>query len=83
MFFIIAETNFGTDPDSQYCAQVRDAFGLTMPVLYDPTGSALTQFVSGGKNDWSFVLDAAGVTQLKQKYAGSAAWTKVDQVLGQ
>jgi len=39
MVFIIYQDQSGGLPTADYCAQVRDQIGLTMPVLYDGDGS--------------------------------------------
>jgi hypothetical protein len=36
-YFVVAETgNYGQKADAAVCAAIRDEYGLTMPVLFDP-----------------------------------------------
>lgn len=35
-YFVISQTQTFDEPDADYCAGIRDQFGLTMPVLFDP-----------------------------------------------
>jgi len=38
-YFVIADDNQASPPDAAYCAQIREQYGLTMPVLFDADGS--------------------------------------------
>ena len=68
------EDNSGTPANAAFCASVRDQYGLTMPVLYDPDGVLPTALgISGGVNSWSIVLAEGAVIKLKKKYASNAA----------
>ncbi|MFT6399214.1 MAG: peroxiredoxin [Bradymonadia bacterium] len=35
-YFVVSETQTFDEPDADYCSGIRDRFGLTMPVLFDP-----------------------------------------------
>lgn len=65
--FIVRETNTGQPATEAYCKATRDKFGLTMPVLMDPTGAF------GGpwkdSNALNIVLDGSLTITFKKKYA--------------
>ena len=73
----MVETPQGTAPSAQFCQQVRDEFGLSMTVLYDP----MQQMEAYGTNDLAVVLDSEGQILFKAKYATSQAMDIVDQEL--
>ncbi len=47
-----------------YCAQVRDQFGLTMPVLYDPEGLSFQY----GAHDTATIVSEDGTIVYKEQY---------------
>lgn|GEM_PF-3435115 len=69
-FFVITQNNSFGPPDAAYCSAVRDSFNLTMPVLYDPSGTFASD-VGGGNNAWSFAISEGSVLEGRGQY-GSA-----------
>ena len=59
-------------PTSTYCAQVRDQYGLTFPVLYDPTGAFTNAYGFAGANEQNLVIKAGGEIVLNKRYASQS-----------
>lgn len=62
-------SGFGSKPTSTYCKQIRDMYGLTFPVLFDPTGAFTAAYGFTGSNEQNIVLDEGGVIIYKKRYA--------------
>lgn len=58
--FFISNIQFGQPPTATTCAETRDLWGLTMPVVYDPTGQLNTDF-SMAINGSYLVMETGGV----------------------
>ena len=63
--------NAGTSgpPTSSYCKQVRDQYGLTFPVLFDPTGAFTQTYGFAGGNEQNLVLKEGGEIVFKGRYS--------------
>ncbi|MFT7578959.1 MAG: hypothetical protein ACI9MR_000621 [Myxococcota bacterium] len=81
MFVVITENNSGSPPNAAYCRAIRDAFGLTMPVLYDPTGEFLSAAGLGSPNAWGVVTSEGVVIENKSKYSQTNAHAKIREIL--
>lgn len=74
-YFVIIEDNFGPGPVTpNYCNQVKDQYGLTVPVLYvdDPADVQLFYGPAGDDgeyNDANLVLSQGGQIVYKSQYA--------------
>ena len=55
-FMVISQTPSATLPDATYCKQVRAQYGLTFPVLYDPTGIVAQTYQYGSVNERHWVI---------------------------
>ena len=55
-------------PTTAYCSQVKAEYGLTYPVVIDPTGQLKDALALSGNNHHSIVLGAGGEIVLKQQY---------------
>lgn len=71
MWFVVSATAEFGDPTADYCRTVRDRFGLTMTVLFDPTGAAQTA-LGIRDNDEAVVLDSALRIAFSDQYASLA-----------
>jgi hypothetical protein len=52
MWFVVVATASHGAPDAAYCQTVADLYGLTMPVLFDPSGATqnvLNMRANGGQ----------------------------------
>lgn len=71
-WIVVSEAGFGEPPTAAYCKQIREKFGFTFPVVYDPSGALHTALGLTSKNDWSIVLGAGATLKLVAKYADQA-----------
>jgi hypothetical protein len=68
-------------PTAALCQKIKDKGGLTMPVLYDPTGLMKSQ-LGATANHMHFVLDPALVIAHKEHYGSSGnAAAAIDALL--
>jgi thiol-disulfide isomerase/thioredoxin len=66
--FVITETNNGSLPTTTYCESIRDAYGLTMPVVIDTRGTFPAHIGVTSPNSWHLVLDAGVALVHRVKY---------------
>ena len=67
---VISQTGSFGVPTSAYCKEVRSQYGLTFPVLYDPTGQLGGALGYGSNsNDRSTVLSEGMVIEFQGKFA--------------
>lgn len=76
--FVISQTHLFQPPTAQYCKQIQAQYGLTMPVLYDPSGALKSTFGWSSVNDQSVVWTLGGELVFKSKYANQ---NTVDTIL--
>ncbi len=55
-YMVIGQTPSATLPDAAYCKQVRAQYGLTFPVLYDPTGVLAQTYQYSSVNERNWVI---------------------------
>ncbi len=67
---ISAADDFGP-PDAALCAEVRMRYGLTMPVLYDPTG-AFASTLEAPSNDYNLIMTRGMRIAWEGHYADSS-----------
>jgi hypothetical protein len=67
-YVVISETDSSGPPTLAYCRQVREAFGLTMPVLIDPEGLLQRQY-DAPSNSYSVVMGEGNVIRWRAQYA--------------
>lgn len=72
MFFVVLDNSSYGKPSSGVCAQVRAGYGLTMPVLIDPSGTLQSDLQLGGSNHRNVVLTEGMVIHHKQTYGDNA-----------
>ena len=72
---------FGSPPTATYCKQIRDDYGLTFPVLYDPSGTFTSTFGFAGKNEQNLVLKQGGEIIFKDRYKGDEVKSALEAVL--
>lgn len=77
---MVAQKSNGSAPDALYCQQIKEAYGLTMDVVYDASGV----MAAYGTNDTFMVTNEAASIVWKQKYPSSSAVTgAIDAELAQ
>jgi peroxiredoxin len=80
-YFVINQNTSAAVPDATYCAGTRDRFGLTMPVLFDPTGR-FHSTLGMAANDSSIVIDSDfEVIATGQYRSTSSVFADVDALL--
>lgn len=67
---IVRQTNSGAPANADFCKSTKQKFGLTMPVLLDPTGVFGTPY--GDSNGMNIVLDSDLTITFKKKYASDS-----------
>lgn len=83
MYFVVNETNLGATPDAAYCTGTMESFGLTIPVLFDPTGGFASAF-GIASNDSTIVLNAELQIIDKGQYrAPDTVFADIDELLGE
>ncbi len=83
MFFVVMENSSFFPATSGLCAQIRAAYGLTMPVLIDPSGTIPTDLNLGGKNHRNVVLKEGMLIHHKQTYGDAAVVTMLKGLLSE
>lgn len=68
-----AASGFGSVPTSTYCKTVRAQYGLTFPVLYDPTGAFKAAYGFFAPNELNVVLDQGGEIVFKGHYSSQSS----------
>ena len=71
--FVITENANGSVPSAAYCQSIRDAYGLTMPVVVDTLGIAPDHLGVSSPNSWYFVFDSELRLAFKSKFDQGAA----------
>ena len=81
VYFVVNQNASFGSADEVYCSGIRDEFGLTMPVLYDPTGGFPTA-MGMRANDSSVIIDGAFVVVESGQYrTPSSVWADIDELL--
>ena len=80
-YFVFTETDSFGPPTAADCAAVRDAYGLTMPVLYDPSG-AFPAALGVATNAYNVILTRGGVIDWEGHYAESQVEGQLERLLG-
>jgi peroxiredoxin len=83
MFVVVTEDAAGKAPTKAYCESIEAKFGLTMPVVYDPTGAVQAGLGLNSPNDWHVVLAPGGKLSVKSKYSQDPAVKAVETLLGE
>lgn len=79
-YFVIGEDSSFNAPTAEVCAEVRDRYNLTMPVLFDPEGAVQTAL--GIRSNAENVVLGEGMEILwKARYAESMVPTRLDEAL--
>ena len=76
---ISADAGFGR-PDAADCAEIRSRYGVTMPVLFDPTGAFQTAF-GVAANEINIVLSEGARIEWVGHYASSEVDSRITEVL--
>lgn len=66
--FVIAERDDGSLPSLAYCEGIKEAYGLTMQVVIDPTGTFPDHIGVSSPNSWHLVFDDAFEMVYRAKY---------------
>ncbi|MFT7579618.1 MAG: hypothetical protein ACI9MR_001284 [Myxococcota bacterium] len=83
MFMIITDNNtFGT-PNAAFCRAVRDQAGLTMPVLYDPTGQFQAAIGARFPNDLVVVVREGMELVLNRQRNANSGFEAAEAVLNE
>jgi len=82
--YLLINDGSGAPPTSTYCNQIKAQYGLTFPVLYDPTGVFTSTFGFAGKNEQNLVLKEGGEIVFKGRYSNqSTVLDSIETALGQ
>jgi hypothetical protein len=82
-YFVINETNTFIQPDASYCSGTAERFGLTMPVLFDPTGGFASAF-GVANNDSTIVLDSElRIVDKGQYRSAESVFSDIDALLAE
>ncbi|HIN86579.1 MAG TPA: redoxin domain-containing protein [Myxococcales bacterium] len=82
--YLVIQTGaaFGTPATATLCKQLREQYGLTFPVLYDPTGQLIKTY-NGKPNEMNFVTGIGVKLLLKGQYTpGYIIEETLDKTLG-
>lgn len=63
---------FGSPPTASYCKQIKQQYGLTFPVLYDPTGKLAAAYGYGAENERNFVFSQGSVIEFIGHYSSQS-----------
>jgi len=81
-YFVISEDDGFGEPSAETCAEIRDRYGLTMPVLFDP-GTTFEDTLGVASNEVNVVLREGGVIAWKGRYAADRAEGTIEAVLSE
>ncbi len=82
-YFVINQDSSFAAPDATYCSGTAEAYGLTMPVLFDPTGG-FASALSMATNDSTMVLGAELTILNKGQYESpTSVFATIDAILAE
>lgn len=79
-YFVISEDDGFGEPSAATCAEIRERYDLTMPVLFDP-GRTFEDTLGVASNEVNVVLREGGVIAWKGRYAADRAEPTIEAVL--
>ena len=79
-YFVIYNDDVFRRPDAAYCRQVRAQYGLTMPVLYDPSGALSS--VNLDNRHVHFVLETGAVVNFRDAFNDTRFEGAIQALLG-
>ena len=80
-FFVIAENDSFGAPTAELCAAIRERYGLTMTVLYDPTQS-FSETLGVPVNDFHLVMTRGNVVHWTGRYADAQIEARLEDAFG-
>lgn len=79
-YVIVSEDAGFGEPDASDCAEIRERYGLRMPVLFDPD-TAFEDTFDVASNEVQVVLQAGAVIDWKGHYAADEVEGRIESVL--
>lgn len=82
MFFVVAENDEGGPADAAFCRTIRDQYGLSMPVLYQPEG-LFPEALGIPPNELHIVMGPENRIRWLQHYGGAGVRAALDLAFGE
>ncbi len=80
MFVVVTETGTGANATAAHCVNIRDTYGLKMPVFFDKNAELVTK-LGLAVNSGALVMSAGARIELKQSYGFDAMAKAIPTVL--